>query len=405
MKAKARVEARERSSSGGELDRLLEESRESAARRVAAHRLSKKVPLVLYGAGNLGCSTVRRLRQAGVRPAAFADDTPGKQGETIEGVPVMSPGAALAAFGPEAIFVVTIHNPAASFLALRARLRRHADLRVISFPELAWSYPDVLLPYLWFDLPQRVLAKAPDIRRAFDLLADEESRRQFVAHLKFRLWLDFESLPAAAPVGLVPDVIAPLADNVTFVDCGAFDGDTIRIFLSGQNGRFGHIIAFEPDARNYQQLLSYVDGLDEQVRHRIATSQAAVGARRERLSFSATGDAGATLSGAGNAEVDVLPLHEVIPRDATQLFIKVDVEGAEDAALNGAIPVLQQRPAIVALSVYHRPDDLWQLPFRLHSINPGSQLFIRSLGNDGMDVVCFAVPQGMASSGAACTLQ
>jgi hypothetical protein len=91
--------------------------------------------------------------------------------------------------------------------------------------------------------------------------------------------------------------------------------------------------------------------------------------------------------------VEVVPIHELIPSEPAPLFIKIDVEGAESEALAGAALMIRDRHPVLAVSVYHRPDDLWQLPFALHSLNPASQLFMRTLGEDGMDIVCFAIPK------------
>jgi FkbM family methyltransferase len=379
-------------SSQRELETLLAESPEAASLRVLSHALPKDAPLVLYGAGNLGRSTAQRLRQAGVEPAAFADDTPGKQGQTLAGLAVLSVQAALEKFGAATVFIVTIHSPAASFLRVQRRLQQLSGARVISFLALAWARPDVFLPYLAFELPQQLLVKAPDIRRTFDLLADEESRRQFVAHLEFRLRLDFAALPRVTGNYFPADILASLPADVTFVDCGAFDGDTVRLFLAHQQGQFASIFAFEPDAGNYERLRAYVAGLDEPVRRRIVTSCAAVGARREQLAFNATGDTGAALSNTGDAQVNVVPLDEAIPNEPTPLFIKIDVEGAESEAIDGCAALIRDRSPVLAVSIYHRPDDLWQLPLALHSLTPSSRLFVRTLGEDGMDIVCYAVP-------------
>ena len=48
---------------------------------------------------------------------------------------------------------------------------------------------------------------------------------------------------------------------------------------------------------------------------------------------------------------------------------------------------------VLAVSVYHRPDDLWRLPPYLKSLGPGYRLFLRTQGEDGMDVICYAVPE------------
>jgi FkbM family methyltransferase len=375
------------------LNQMLAERIESAEQRAKSCRDLGEESLVLYGAGNLGQTVLARLRQLGVEPVAFADDTPDKQGQMIHGLRVMAPSDAVARFGAQTVFAVTILNPFSSFLEAEQRLRQLTNARIIPFLHIAWSYPEEFLPHYQFELPQHVLPKAPEIKRALHVFADDESRRQFVAHIRFRLWLDHAALPASSKGDYFPsDVLAPLAPNVTFVDCGAYDGDTVRRFLRQQRGVFGRIYAFEPDETNCQRLREYVNAMGEEVARRVHVCQAGVGARRERLRFNSTGNTSAAFDDTGDAEVDILPLQEVVEDDGGPLYIKFDVEGAEREALAGADQLIRRARPIIAISVYHQPDDLWELPFYLHSLDLGYKLFLRTQGEDGMDVVCYAVP-------------
>jgi FkbM family methyltransferase len=379
-----------------ELDELLGEGQEAARRRAAAHLALGDSPLALYGAGNLGRAVLARLRRSGVEPAAFADDTPSKRGQTIDGLPVMPPAEVLERFGAQTVFAVTIFNPRASFLAIARRLSEATGARVVSFLSLAWRYPEQFLPHYQFEPPHRLLAKADDVRRGLRVFDDEESRRQFVAHVRFRLRLDFEALPASGGGDYFPaDVLAPLPPDATFVDCGAYDGDTVRRFLEHQRGEFGRVYAFEPDGANCRRLRDYVASLGDAAARRVRVIQAGVGARRERLRFNATGDMGAAFDGGGGAEVDVLPIQEVVEEDGGAIFLKLDVEGAERAALEGAAGLIGRARPALAVSVYHRPDDLWELPLYIHALGLGYRLFLRTQGEDGMDVICYAVPPGL----------
>lgn len=354
---------------------------------------------MLYGAGNLGRTVLARLRRLGVEPVAFADDTPGKQGRVIDGLTVMTPSEAVARFGARTVFAVTILNPFASFLEVERRLRRLTNARVIPFLHVAWSYPDEFLPHFQFELPQHVLPKAAEIKRALSVFADDESRRQFVAHVRFRLLLDYAALPASSQGDYFPpDVLAPLAPDVTFVDCGAYDGDTVRRFIRQQRGDFGRVYAFEPDENNCRRLREYVEALGEEVARRVHIYQAGVGAGRGRLKFNSTGDTSAAFDGTGDVEVEVLPLQEVIEDGGGTIYIKFDVEGAEREALAGADRLIRRARPIVAVSVYHRPDDLWELPLYLHSLDLGYKLFLRTQGEDGMDIVCYAAQPRHLSS-------
>jgi FkbM family methyltransferase len=378
-----------------ELETLLAEEPGAAAGR-AARQLEwfdrERHQLVLYGAGTLGREVLKRVRQAGLEPVAFADDTPEKQGQVVDGLTIMTPREIVARFSAP-VFVVTILNPLLCFLDAQKRLGELPGGRTISFLDLAWTFPKSFLPYYQFELPQDVLAKADNIRRAFQLWEDEESRRQFVAHLRFRLNLDYEALPQNSRDDYFPpDILTRLPDNTVFVDCGAYDGDTIRTFLAHQRGQFGSIYAFEPDEVNFGRLQDYANGLGPQQAGRVNLYNAGVGAARGQISFNATGNMSASFSAGGGALVDVVALQETVAPNGAPVFLKFDVEGAEWDALKGAEQLLQQARPLLAISVYHRPDDLWQLPLYIKSLDPGYRFFLRTQGEDGMDVICYAIP-------------
>ena len=376
-----------------ELEQLLAESLAAARDRAAEVFVSGDDKLVLYGAGQLGREVAEKLRGVGLEAAAFADDTPEKQGQVIAGLPVLNPLEAASRFGDATLFVVTILNVKLGFLEARRRLKTITGKRVISFFKIAWNYPEVFLPHYQFELPENVLAQAAQIREAFRLFVDDESKRQYVGHLKFRLHLDYAALPERSDDGYFPsDIISPLPENTVYVDCGAFDGDTVRRFLARQQNRFRKIYAFEPDEINYRRLQTYIERLGEGTSSRVTVYHAGVGEVRKKLSFAATGNMSSSFSGAGSYQVDVLPLQEIVKSNGAPIFLKFDVEGDERAALKGAERLLMETRPVLAISAYHRPNDLWELPLYLDSLNLGYRFFLRTHGEDGMDAVCYALP-------------
>lgn len=52
-------------------------------------------------------------------------------------------------------------------------------------------------------------------------------------------------------------------------------------------------------------------------------------------------------------------------------YIKMDIEGSEMAALNGASSVIREFRPRLAISGYHKPQDLWEIPNKLKDLNPG----------------------------------
>src|SRR5437868_6478553 len=95
-----------------ELDELLSESAEAARRR---ERLAfdqaaegRGQDLILFGAGNLGRSILRQLRDLKVEPLAFCDNNPRLWGQVLDGLTVLGPEEAAKIHGKTAAFVVTI---------------------------------------------------------------------------------------------------------------------------------------------------------------------------------------------------------------------------------------------------------------------------------------------------------
>jgi FkbM family methyltransferase len=374
-----------------ELDELLAEGPDAVATREAEllERVEQLVrgPVVLFGAGALGRYTLAGLRRAGAPPVAFADNDRRRWGTQVEGLPVLSATDARERFGPRAVFVVTIYTGA----RVRQDLRR-LGLRVLPFAHLALKYPGVLLPHNCVDWPHQACAQADEIRRGLDVWADEASRREYVAQVRYRLHLDGDLPPCLPPdeTYFPEDLFRCTADEV-FVDCGAYDGDSVRAFLGRRGPSFGRVIALEPDPHNCARLRDYIAGLPAVVRGKVEVRQLAAGARRERVRFAADGTVGAAFAGEGPAEVDCAPLDEVLS-EQPPTFIKMDIEGAEPEALAGARRTLARHAPVLAVCLYHRQEHLWQIPTSLRSASDRYRLFLRRYSDDCWEQVCYAVP-------------
>jgi hypothetical protein len=112
-----------------------------------------------------------------------------------------------------------------------------------------------------------------------------------------------------------------------------------------------------------------------------------------RARFTDTGDEAAAVAGTGAREIEVVPLDQAIAPDGPLPFVKLDVEGSEAAALRGAQRLLERARPMLAISVYHRPDDPWEIPRHLASLDLGYRLILRTHGWDGMDLVLYALPR------------
>ena len=350
--------------------------------------------IVLFGAGGLGRRCLDGLRRYGVEPLAFADNNPRLWGTEIQGVRVLSPADAISRFGKTTAFVITIWGArGADRMADRVlALEALGCQTVIPFGFLAWRYPDGVLPHYGVDLPHKVLEQSDEVVKAFDLWADDQSLREFIAQLRWRLFFDFDGMaaPQVETIYFPPDLVQ-LTPGERFVDCGAFDGDTLREFLTVSKGSFETYTAFEPDPGNFARLSESVDRLPGAVRTRIELKRAATARQDGTLRFS-SGAGPSSHVGEGDMEVDAVALDRYLGNGPVT-FIKMDIESAEPEALEGARRHIRDDMPILAVSCYHLQDHLWSIPLLIHAINPGYAFYLRPHDLEGWDLVCYAIPR------------
>jgi hypothetical protein len=177
---------------------------------------------------------------------------------------VMSPDEGSRSFGRSATFCLTIwRGEGTDTMAQRRQPLLDAGcVNVIDFGALFWKHADTLLPHYSLDLPQKVLAAAAAVRAGFELWSDDASRAEYVAQVRWRLWLDFDNLPPPVNQEIYfPADLMTMSEDEVFIDCGAYDGDTAANFIRHTGGHFKAIYAFEADQQNFEKLCVFVSGL------------------------------------------------------------------------------------------------------------------------------------------------
>ena len=347
-------------------------------------------PIVLFGAGALGRTVLAGLRRLGVEPRGLADNNPKLWGEKVEGLRVFSAAEAAHRFGQDCCFVVTIFNGSRT----RKQLGDLGCQHVAPFAALFWKYAEVFIPCNGIDLPRNLPPRADELRAVYGMLADEHSRREMCAQLRWRYWLDDSGMPpplAARDIYFPHDLITQF-DREVFVDCGAFDGDTVRGFLEHAGSRFEHIFPFEPDPGNRNLLQQSITAWGAAISSRITAVPFVVGAQDGPAQFSADGSAGSHMTAGEGISVECRKLDN-IAWTHLPTYIKMDIEGAEPDALRGASELLRKHMPVLAICLYHRSDHLWQVPRYIHETAPGYELFIRRYAEDCWELVCYAVPK------------
>ncbi len=359
---------------------------QSAAAFDPARGGSRKI--VIFGTRFLGRLIAEAALKAGLELVAWADNDPGVQGSELLGAPVLSPAEAVARFDAEAAVVVgAFHSQ-----ALRRQLADLGCRRIVRYAEFFWNFAEHLPAMTGMTRPDTLLDQVDDIRRGFALLADETSRREFAGQIAWRCTLDDAALPqhrAACDTYFDPELIR-LGEDESVIDCGAFDGDTLRIFLARCDGRFRRFYALEPDPDNRAALNGYLSALPADMPARITVLPHAVGDHDGTVRFSSGCGPASRLGVETDFAVSCRRLDGVI--DGPVSFIKMDVEGAELSALAGAATLLIRHRPIVAVTAYHHSEHLWQLPQLLRRLAPDHRLFLRRYAEECWETVYYAIP-------------
>lgn len=230
-----------------------------------------------------------------------------------------------------------------------------------------------------------------EFEQAYGLLCDDKSRKTFVSILNYRISRDSRYLYGLSDDGeeeyFAPGLISP---NISvFVDAGAYTGDTVEAFIRHTKGRYKKIISLEPDVDNYNKLISYIEAKG------ITNIEAYnLGAWSEKtiLHFDAVSLGGGTsshISAAGNSIVPVDCIDNIVNEKVD--MIKMDIEGAEAAALNGCRRIIAADMPSLAICVYHKEEDLFEIPILIHCLCPKYQLYIRQYGCASAETVCYAI--------------
>jgi len=380
-----------------ELTSLLAESIASAKEREASSFNEMARPfqnaIVLFGAGLLGKKIFEGLKRERVEVLAFSDNDPSKWGQTFKGLPILPPDIAANKFGKKACFVITVFSLEGQYYTIERQLLKLGCLKISPYLPLFWKYPKIFPADYLFCLPHEYIEQCTDIMKVFSLLGNEDSRRQFVSHVRFRLLSDFNGLPKPSLADhYFNSEIISLSSEEVFVDCGAYDGSTIRNFLKFANKNFKKIIAYEPDPSNFESLSQYRLSLDRRTGEKISLRQSATGSEKKRVRFDWAASEISAVSEQGAIIVDNTALDDELMFEKPT-FIKLDVEGAELDTLVGAQKILNIYNPILAVSAYHKPRDIWELCLYLNSCCNGKYMFyFMTHGSGGIDTVLYAIP-------------
>lgn len=190
--------------------------------------------------------------------------------------------------------------------------------------------------------------------------------------------------------------------GTTFIDAGGYDGETSIQFAAWCDRQYENILVFEPDPKSYEICKKRLEKAGLQRFHII---EAGLAAQNETVTFVSGLNVSSYIPDADSAEnnslvesgrsggqvesIQVVKLDEYT-EDLTVGFIKMDIEGAEMGALQGAQDTIRRDKPLMALSAYHRRGDVLAIMGYLHQLVPEYRFWVRHYGPLAVETVLYA---------------
>jgi len=221
----------------------------------------------------------------------------------------------------------------------------------------------------------------------YEKLHDKTSKNQFYHIINFRLSYDLNYMRGfedQEDKQYFEHFLALQEENESFADIGAFDGYTSEVFIR-HSPNFDKIYIFEPEQSNMlraKQRLAHYNNIEF---HQIGLSD-----KRETLKFDINGSS-SSINSRGEISIHVDRLDAIIQDKIT--FLKMDIEGFESNAIEGAKETIKKYHPRLAISVYHKKDDFWKIPEQVLRIREDYDIYLRHYTQGISETIMFFMPK------------
>lgn len=261
---------------------------------------------------------------------------------------------------------------------------------VLAYSNLCYSLP-TLVP-----LPNFVIETRADIEinqskweALSSSLDDEQSKQVLDDILSYRLTGNYASMTRYSfrPKDQYFEDFTACGSKEVFVDAGGFDGDTTEEFCK-RYPEYKKVYLFEPSSGNLEKAKIRLKDCRD-----IDFIQLGLADIEEKLWFNPDEGPSSCINSSGSCQIDVTTLDLYINNKVT--FIKMDLEGWELKALQGAKQHLIEDKPKLAIAVYHNASDFWQIFEYVKSIQKDYKVYLRHYTEGWSETVMYFIPKGI----------
>lgn len=180
------------------------------------------------------------------------------------------------------------------------------------------------------------------------------------------------------------DYLAP-GEHEIFVDGGVYGGESSGDFVKWTGGNYQAIYGFEANPYCIERCKKFY--ADHGI-HDVEFIEKCMWSEKTKMSFAGDHSGASKISEDGNIVVEADTIDHVLGgRKVT--FIKMDIEGAEYRALLGAEKTIKKYRPRMALSVYHKPQDIIEIPALLLEYDDSYRFALRQYSSLADETVLY----------------
>lgn len=190
------------------------------------------------------------------------------------------------------------------------------------------------------------------------------------------------------------DLFRPKQKEI-FIDAGGYDGSTVRDFLSwvGESGGEGKCYSLEPVPEMYRKM---VECCKKRQWKNVIVCNCAAWDKEDSVLLTRDQNVNGVIWGGsrvcenGETVVKGRTIDAICAKEKQITFIKMDIEGSELKALHGAKETILHHKPRLAISVYHKPEDIYEIPGYILSLVPEYKIYIRQYAADLTETILYA---------------
>lgn len=341
--------------------------------------------IILFGAGFSLTHLLHQLLDANINIVAICDNSTQKQGLIIDNLEVISFENSRKHY-PDALYIISSHKYFWDIYNDLLERLPFEQVCNIDFECSHYFYGHIFKKYFMDNISE--------FEKVYKLFSDDDSRHLFIQTLKAHFSGErkaFDKIYCGLEDWyLFQTLLKPNPDSI-YVDCGAYDGDTVLLFHKNAKDGYKKIIALEPDPsiqNSLKELIKTNNIKNIEVLNEGAFNEKGI------VSFVQSG----VYSNISNLEnkitetisISVDTIDNIVQNQPVDI-IKMDIEGSEYFALQGAKNTITKYKPRLAICLYHTYEDFLRIPLLINELQKGYKFYLKHQSYGCTDTILFAV--------------